>query len=52
MMAYLEVPIKVSVTIVVMSFDELGFVMTSEPISKDDMLCIVQQLMAEKKGWA
>ena len=51
-MAHLVTKIKVSLTIVVMSFDELGFIFTDEQLDKDDMLCITQQLMAEKKDWA
>jgi len=42
-MAQLEIPIKILLAIVVMSFDELGFIFTEEQLDKDDMLCIVEQ---------
>ena len=51
-MANVEMALRFTVTIVIVSVDELFYLMTSEPVERDDMLGIVEQLMAEKKGLA
>ena len=49
-MANAEMLLKFTVTIVIVTVDEIGYLITSEPIDQGDMLGIVEQLMAEKKG--